>query len=142
LRARRNPIDWKFKALDGREVDLTKLRGKIVLIDFWATWCLPCIAEMPELKALYDRYHAKGFEIIGVSLDSAADRGKLEKFVARQGMAWPQHFDGGGRRNAYAVQYGIKSVPTKILLDRDGRVAASRVPTDLLPAALAKMLPE
>lgn len=126
-RSKKQPLDWKFMALDGRTVDFTALRGKVVLIDFWATWCVPCVEEMPELTDLYARYREKGFEIIGVSLDSAADRGKLERFVASRRIGWPQHFDGKGRRNTYAVQYGIKSIPTKILLDREGRVVNPRL---------------
>lgn len=137
-RSKTRPLDWKFTALDGRVVDFAALRGKVVLIDFWATWCVPCVEEMPELTDLYARYHEKGFEIIGVSLDSAADRGKLERFAASRKIGWPQHFDGKGRRNTYAVQYGIKSIPTKILLDREGRVVNPRLQLKELAPALER----
>lgn len=139
-RSKEKPLDWKFIALDGREVNLEKLRGKIVLIDFWATWCVPCIKELPELENLYSRYHLKGFEIIGISLDAAPDRGKLERFVASRKIPWPQHFDGLGRRNTYAVEYGIKSIPTKILLDRDGRVLSPRLQIEDLGSTLNSLL--
>lgn len=139
-RSKRKPLDWKFTALDGRQVNLEKLRGMIVLIDFWATWCVPCVKELPELAALYSRYHLKGFEIVGISLDAAADRGKLERFVASRNIPWPQHFDGQGRRNAYAVQYGIKSIPAKVLLDREGRVLNPRIQIEELTSILAGYL--
>lgn len=139
-RSKEKPLDCNFTALDGREVNLEKLRGKIVLIDFWATWCVPCVKELPELATLYSRYHLKGFEIIGISLDAANDRGKLERFVASRKIPWPQHFDGQGRRNTYAVQYGIKSIPTKILLDRDGRVLNPRLQIEDLSSTLNGLL--
>jgi hypothetical protein len=78
------PVDLHFTAVDGREVDLSKMKGKVVLVDFWATWCGPCVEEMPEVKATYDKSHAKGFEIVGVSLDSEKD--SLNEFVSGHKM--------------------------------------------------------
>ena len=82
----------KFKALDGREVDLEKLRGKVVLLDFWATWCPPCLEAIPNVRAAYERFNKEGFEIVGVSFD--ADRQRLEDVVKRENIKWPQYFDG------------------------------------------------
>ena len=68
------------------------MKGKVVLIDFWATWCMPCVGEIPHVKEAYDQFHSKGFEVIGISLDD--DKSKLKKFVVDQKMEWPQYFDG------------------------------------------------
>lgn len=108
----------KFKALDGREVDLEKLRGKVVLLDFWATWCPPCIEETPNVRAAYERFTKDGFEIIGISFD--ADRLRLEDVVKRENLKWPQYFDGGGREAAPGKVFGIQHWPSKWLLDRNG----------------------
>ena len=112
------PVDIRFTALDGREVDLAKLRGKVVLVDFWATDCGPCVAEMPEIKAVYDKFHDKGFEIIGISLDSK--EATLRRFIRDKSLPWPQHFDGKGWENRFAQQFGIFAIPTVWLVNRRG----------------------
>ena len=114
------PLDIKFTAVDGREVDLSKMRGKVVLIDFWATWCGPCVAELPNVLKAYKELHPKGFEIVGISLDS--DKGKLESFVKDKGMEWPQFFDGKGWKNEIATTYDIHSIPAMWLVDQKGMV--------------------
>src|SRR5205085_2372918 len=106
------PFTLKFTALDGRAIELMALRGKVVLLDFWATWCTPCIAELPKLKEVYARYHDRGFELIGISLDRAEDRQKLVDFIARENLSWPQHFDGKLWQNEVARQYAINAAPT------------------------------
>jgi len=114
------PVALAFKAVDGREVDLAKLKGKVVLVDFWATWCRPCVAELPNVKAAYEKLHAKGFEIVGVSFDE--DKGKLEKFVAGEKMPWPQYFDGKGWENKFGQEFGIQSIPAMWLVDKKGNL--------------------
>jgi thiol-disulfide isomerase/thioredoxin len=114
-------LDIKFTAADGREVDLAKLRGKVVLIDFWATWCGPCIAELPHVLEAYAKYHDRGFEIVGISFDS--DRAKLTTVTGAKQMTWPQFFDGKGWQNQYGQQYGIHGIPTMWLVDKQGKLA-------------------
>jgi thiol-disulfide isomerase/thioredoxin len=120
VRSWREPLALKFKGVDGAPVDLAALRGKVVLLDFWATWCPPCRDETPSIVATYRRLHERGFEIVGVSLDD--DKGKLLSYMKQHGMAWPQHFDGGGWSNALAKQFGISSIPAMWLIDQKGRI--------------------
>jgi thiol-disulfide isomerase/thioredoxin len=92
----------------------------VVLIDFWATWCGPCVAELPNVLKAYKELHPKGFEIVGISLDS--DKEKLESFVKEKGMDWPQFFDGKGWKNEISSNYGINSIPAMWLVDQKGMV--------------------
>jgi len=117
------PLELKFTALDGREVDVSKLQGKVVLIDFWATWCGPCVAELPNVLKAYKDLHPKGFEIVGISLDG--DKAELESFVKEKGMEWPQYYDGKGWKNEIAGKYGIDSIPAMWLLNKKGMVVST-----------------
>ena len=114
------PIDLKFTAVDGREVDIQKLKGKVVLIDFWATWCGPCIAELPNVIKAYEKLNPKGFEIVGISFDRENDKEKLEKFVVDRKMPWPQFFDGKYWSNTFGREFGINSIPAMWLVDKKG----------------------
>jgi thiol-disulfide isomerase/thioredoxin len=117
------PLEIKFTAVDGKEVDLANLRGKVVLIDFWATWCGPCVGEVPNVVKSYEKLHPKGFEIVGISLDS--DKAALESFVKDKKMTWPQYFDGKQWKNEIATKYGVNSIPAMWLVDKKGMVVST-----------------
>jgi len=114
------PLTMKFKAVDGKEVDLAKLQGKVVLIDFWATWCGPCRAELPNVKKAYDKLHSKGFEIVGISFDRSKE--SLQSFVSQEKMAWPQYFDGLYWENKIGKKYKIEGIPSMWLVDKKGNL--------------------
>jgi thiol-disulfide isomerase/thioredoxin len=147
---RNRPIDMKFKAIDGREVDLEKLRGKVVLIDFWATWCVPCMEEVPHLKKMYEQYRQQGFEIVGISFDAtpkasnpsseekSAD--KLRAFLQEKGMSWPNYYDGKGWGNEMGKKYAIKGLPSKFLLGKDGLLAALNLSGEALESKVKELL--
>jgi len=133
------PLPIKFTAVDGREVDLAKLAGKVVLLDFWATWCGPCVAELPNVKAAYDKLSPQGFEIVGISFDQ--DKEKLTAFVAKEKMSWPQFFDGQGWQNKFGQEYGINSIPSMWLVDKKGNLRDLNGREDLV-AKVEKLLAE
>ena len=112
------PLDLKYKAIDGREVDLAAMKGKVVLLDFWATWCGPCVASLPDLKAIYEKLHAKGFEVLGISLDE--DKTQLEEFLKTKEVPWPQFFDGQGWQGAFPQKFKITLIPTVWLVNKKG----------------------
>jgi thiol-disulfide isomerase/thioredoxin len=131
------PLDIKYTAVDGRAVDLSKLRGKVVLVDFWATWCPPCREEVPSVVAAFKKYHDKGFEVVGISLDQ--DKDALQSFVKEKDMAWPQYFDGKGWDNEISTRYGIDSIPAMWLLDKKGMLVSTDAREDL-DGGIAKLL--
>jgi len=134
--------DFAEQDLDGKPLSVAGYKGKVVMIDFWATWCPPCRAEIPNVVKAYEKYHDQGFEIIGISLDRAADRETLVNFTKTNKMPWRQYFDGGYWTNKLAVKYGIQSIPAAFLLDRDGKIVAKGedVRGEALEPAVAKAL--
>ncbi len=133
-------MEVKFTSLQGKEVDLAAMKGKVVLIDFWATWCGPCIAELPHVLKTYEKYHAKGFEVIGISLDKESAKEKLEAFIKDKNMPWPQYFDGKGWKSDLVTKYGISGIPATFLIGPDGTVVATDLRGDSLEKAVSKHL--
>jgi thiol-disulfide isomerase/thioredoxin len=125
----KEPLDLKFKAVDGAEIDLARLRGKVVLLDFWAVWCGPCRMEIPNVVATYNDLHKDGFEIVGISLDR--DKEQLLKFTKTAGMTWPQYFDGKMWSNDISSRFGINAIPAMWLLDKKGIVRSTEARGDL-----------
>jgi thiol-disulfide isomerase/thioredoxin len=144
------PLDLKFTAADGRAVDVAALRGKVVLVDFWATWCGPCIEEIPNVVAVHEQYHAQGFEIVGISFDQAPDAAKPAKrqktaeqvlaFAREHKMPWPQYYDGTYWANPYGKKYGIRGIPAMFLLDKAGMVISTNARGARLEAEVKRLL--
>jgi thiol-disulfide isomerase/thioredoxin len=113
------PIEISGHLVDGTPANPAALKGKVVLVDFWATWCGPCRAELPNVLANYEKYHGRGFEVVGVSCDQ--DKDALVKFIAEQKLPWPIMFQQPGERSM-ADYYGITGIPTAILTNKKGEV--------------------
>jgi thiol-disulfide isomerase/thioredoxin len=123
------PFNLKFTSVDGSPTDVSSMRGKVVLIDFWATWCGPCRGEVPNVVAAYNKYHNRGFEIVGVSLDQ--DKDALLAFTKENGMVWPQYFDGKGWKNDVSSSFDIHSIPAMWLVDKNGMLLSTEGCDDL-----------
>lgn len=127
-----------LKDTAGQPFTLDRYKGKIVLVDFWATWCPACIEELPNVLAVYDKHRNAGFEILGISLDREGDGPKLAAFIKEKKMPWPQYYDGKHMDSVLAKQYGVTLAPTTYLLDGEGRIIGK----DLHGAALEKAVAE
>lgn len=128
------------KDSNGQPLVLENFRGKVVLLDFWATWCGPCVHELPNVVAAYRQHHAQGFEIVGISLDREGDGPKLAAFTKSHDMPWPQYYDGQYWHNKLASQYGVRSIPATYLLDGEGRIIGKNLRGAALEAAVVKAL--
>jgi peroxiredoxin len=118
--------DFSFQTLDGKRMKLSDLKGKVVLLDFWATWCGPCRNVLPIIKRAYDQSGRSRFEVIGISLDGGEStktaRSDVEKFIEEQQIKWPIAFDNNGWDNAVAIKYNMTNIPIHILIDKGGMI--------------------
>jgi thiol-disulfide isomerase/thioredoxin len=139
------PFELNFKdAIGGEPIAMKDLKGKVVVVDFWATWCGPCVAEMPKMKELYAKYKPQGVEFIGVSLDQPESEGglsKLKAFVKENDITWPQYFQGEGWQSEFSGSWGINGIPTVFVVDTAGNLYSTEARGELeemIPQLLKK----
>jgi len=136
-----NPFtDFTMKTPEGKDMKLSDFAGKakVLLVDFWASWCGPCRAEMPNVVNAYNAYKDKGFEIVGVSLDNNADAWK--KAISDLKITWPQMSDLKGWQSKGAESYGISAIPSTVLIGQDGKIIAKNLRGEELNNKLAELL--
>ena len=139
------PFELEFTdAVSGSTISMGSLKGKVVVVDFWATWCGPCVAEMPTMKKLYQKYHGQGVEFLGISLDQPKEQGGLDalkKFVKEKEIPWPQYYQGKGWQSDFSSSWGINSIPSMFVVDQEGKLVSVEARGNLeklIPSLLAK----
>jgi peroxiredoxin len=125
-------------SVNGDTIRLSSMKGKVVLIDFWASWCGPCRTSNKSFTKLYPKYKDKGFEILGVSLDDSDEAWK--KAIAKDKVTWPQVIDRGGAEAQTALKWSISALPTSYLMDKDGKLIAMDLEKKELEKALKQLL--
>jgi thiol-disulfide isomerase/thioredoxin len=142
LRLPGNTFALQGRTVDGKKFDWTAYQGKVVLVDFWATWCGPCLADLPLILQSYRKYHDRGFEIVGISLDH--EREALESFLSANAIPWTTLFSPDpvkrGWEDPIAAHYGLMGIPAAFLVDQNGKVVSISVRGENLDEALAKLL--
>lgn len=132
------PFQLSGQGLAGETVDTSKYRGKVLLVLYWATWCIPCTEDLPQIQELYKKYHGDGFEIVGISLDS--DPASIAPYLKQHKVTWPQIHEPGGLDSPPARAYGVITVPTMFLVGRDGNVVHRNLDLTVLKSDLPELL--
>ena len=132
--------DFTLQAPDGKNVSLSDYRGKIVLLDFWASWCGPCLREVPNVKKVYDKFHDKGFEILSVSLDDKKDN--WVNAIEKNDLDWGHVSSLKGWSCPVAKLYNVSGVPAMLLIDKEGKIVATKLRGDLLMEKVAEQFGE
>ena len=131
-------LSFSAKTAAGKPIKLEDYRGRVVLLDFWASWCAPCRQEMPNVKKIYGKYQDKGFEIIGISLDDT--EAKFKGYMDSEQMPWPQIFDGKGWRSELGQLYAVGAIPSTYLIDREGVIRYKNVRGGELERAVKELI--
>ncbi len=132
--------DFTATDINGNRVSLSDYKGKVVLLDFWASWCSPCEREIPNMKEAYEKYRGKGFEIIGVSLDH--DQESLNEFLKANDVDWVQIFTGHGWETPIAIHYSVKAIPEPWLIGKDGHLITKEARGEYLEPLVKQALKE
>jgi thiol-disulfide isomerase/thioredoxin len=137
-----NFIPFEGIDLEGKKISVADYKGKVLLVDFWASWCRPCLTDMPNVVTAYKKYKDKGFEVIGVSLDHPNSEHKVRSTMSRLDMTWPVIYEGKFWEATPAVMNGVHSIPMTYLLDRQGKPRYTRVYGKELEKAIEELLAE
>lgn len=128
------------KTTDGKDLSLNDIKSKVTIIDFWASWCGPCRKENPNVVKLYNKYHKKGLEIIGVSLDKQGQKQRWVDAIKKDKLAWPQISNLKGWNEPVAKLYNVRSIPRTFILDENGKIIAKNLRGDYLEKKIAEIL--
>jgi len=128
--------DFNRPDISGQARSISAYKGKILLVDFWATWCGPCVHELPNVQHVYEKYHDQGFEVLSISFDKAPE--KLKDYIEEHKLLWPQILD--GENHPLGAQYGVVAIPTTFLIDREGKLITKNVRGEALEKAVVEAL--
>lgn len=117
------PAPLRASTLAEKPLTLDAYKGKVLLLDYWASWCGPCLSEVPDMLAMYLQWHKQGLDIIGISLDGADQRAQLKKYLQQKQLSWPQVCDYKGFNSPFATAYQLNAIPFNVLIGRDGKIA-------------------